>query len=142
MVHIVLSIGSNSGAPVRLEDLHGYGRLHEMLSKLKPRDWRNNEMLCSGGVYDVDEMAMDFELGTPIIDYGKTLSMSCKPFLGVTQAGKYLPTKFAPLTLEIHFAPARDAVYQNGAIHPAGNVNVGETAQPLSRINTPSTMYT
>ena len=27
-----------------LEDIHGYGRLHEMLSRLKPRDWRNNEM--------------------------------------------------------------------------------------------------
>jgi hypothetical protein len=114
-----------------LEDIHGYGRLHEMLSRLKPRDWRNNEMLCSGGVFDVDEMAMDFELGTPIIDHGKSLSMSCKPFLGVLGAGKYLPTKFAPLTLEIHFAAAKDAVFQNGAYHPAGNGSTGDSA-PVS----------
>ena len=118
-----------------LEDLHGYGRLHEMLSRLKPRDWRNNEMLCSGGVYDVDEMATDFELGTPIIDPGKFLSMSCKPFLGVTNAGKMLPTKYAPLTLEIHFASATDAVFQNGNYHPAGNTGTEREVSNLYELD-------
>jgi hypothetical protein len=81
-------------------------------------------MLCSGGVFDMDQMGHDWELGTPIIDPGRFLSMSCKPFLGVTHAGKMLPTKYAPLTLEIHFAPAFDAVYQNGNSHPAGQTGV------------------
>ena len=63
-----------------LEDLHGYGRLHEMLSRLKPRDWRTSEMICSGGVYDREENSYDDELGTPIIDHSAYLSMSCKPF--------------------------------------------------------------
>ena len=109
-----------------LEDLHGYGRLHEMLARLKPRDWRMNEMLCSGGVYDDEEISPDAELSTPIIDPGRSLSMSCKPFLGVLHAGKMLPTKYAPLTLEIHFAAATDAVFQNGNFHPAGNTQAGD----------------
>jgi hypothetical protein len=112
-----------------LEDLHGYGRLHEMLSRLKPRDWRTNEMICSGGVYDREENSYDDELGTPIIDHSAYLSMSCKPFLGVMGAGKYLPTKYAPLTLEIHFATPADAVFQNGNLHPAGNDYTGSAPE-------------
>ena len=89
-------------------------------------------MLCSGGVWDLDQNSSDLELGTPIIDRGRSLSMSCKPFLGVLYAGKMLPTKYVPLTLEIHFAAATDAVYQDGNDHPSGNIASGVEQRPVS----------
>ena len=101
-----------------------------MLSRLKPRDWRMNEALESGGLFGDANDYLDDDLGTPLIEPGNTLSMSCKPWLGLIGAGKYLPCKMAPLTLEIHFAPATDALWQDAFQHPAGRA-----ATPLAFTN-------
>lgn len=95
-----------AGQPI--SDIQHYGRLHQMLYELSPKDWKVQSGALDytwrqgGGVRD------DAEIG--FIENGDALTVSMQLMEGVFQSGKMWPLRFAPLSVVVELAPANFAV--------------------------------
>ena len=89
-----------AGVPVT--DTVNYGRLHEMMYLLSPKDWKIQEAV-NDWITGVDD---DGEFMTGEIGLGDAVTVSMPIIDGLMQCGKFWPCKFAPLVLAVELAPA------------------------------------
>ena len=91
-----------------IEDVDYYGRTHEMIHKLLPKDVRKNEadegfgfeLNLSKWIRDKDYRVVETPTGGSV-RFGKHRTVSFKPLAGLFNQPKMIPLQFCPLTIEL-----------------------------------------
>jgi hypothetical protein len=123
------------------EDIVHYGRVHQMMELLSPKEWKLNEGL---GNFIVDRDA-DARNGHEIgwIANGDTVTVSMRLNTGIFQSPKFWPLRFAPISVEIELAPDIMAACEydmaNVLMHSAAGAEIRATAhyRPTWQIEDP-----
>ena len=101
------------------EDTSDYGRVHTFFERLRPWNWNiNDAAMNSGQLYSFDQTKYSWNLDSSIIAPGQSARLIFTPQLGILKAGKALPVKYAPITLELTFAEGDQVVSAGPGTHP------------------------
>ena len=89
-----------------------------MFEKLRPWNWNVTDAAQSNlQEYKADQSNYAWTIDSQIIAPGYSAKVMFTPFLGILKSNKYLPIRYAPVTLEITWADAVDAVLSNRIYH-------------------------
>ena len=107
----------------QVEDVQNYGRTHEQMLRLSPTDYLWNESVEGFGMSRSLALAQQSVEPAPAwIPADQQLTVLHKPCLGLLQAKKYLPIRWAPLTFEFYLSSAHEAVQPVGGANPVVQV--------------------
>ncbi len=118
-----------------VEDIDYYNRAHTLYEKLKPWNWNINDAVQSNlQEYDTTQTNFAWHIDSKIIAPGQSAKVLWTPALGLLKSNKYLPIKYAPVTLEITFANADDVVLNEPALHPDQHATVSTQNYTISQL--------
>ena len=98
-----------------IEDVQNYAKTHELMQRLSPTDYLWNESVEGFGLARSLAIASQSADPSPCwIPEDQQLTVMMKPSLGLLQAQKMLPIRWAPLTLEFYMSSSHEAVQPVG----------------------------
>jgi hypothetical protein len=123
-----------AGQPI--SDIQHYGRLHEMLFRLSPKDWK-----LQNGALDytwAPGTTPDSSAQIGFIENGDTATVSMQLMEGIFQSGKMWPLRFAPLSVVCELAPAAYACQEWGLANQTvlNNANAATANVTINAVRT------